>query len=90
MPEQRVNAASHSLILDNRSSLTLTGINDVIGFDEQTVSLQTDYGSLIVKGTALHINKLNLESKDVCVDGNISSLQYLNNTQKNIKSKLFR
>ena len=48
MPEQ-IYKSNHSLILDNRSSLTLTGISDVIGFDEQTVNLMTDCGALIVK-----------------------------------------
>lgn len=89
MPEQ-IYKSNHSLILDNRSLLTLTGVSDVIGFDEQTVNLMTDCGALIVKGESLHINKLNLDSKDVCIDGTINSLQYLSQNTKSIKSKLFR
>ena len=89
MPEQIIKS-NHSLILDNRSSLTLTGVSDVIGFDEQTVNLMTDCGALIIKGESLHINKLNLDSKDVCIDGMINSLQYLSQNTKSIKSKLFR
>ncbi|MBE6824094.1 MAG: sporulation protein YabP [Ruminococcaceae bacterium] len=82
--------SSHTLILDNRSKLTLTGVNDVLGFDEQNVNLLTDIGALIVKGEALHINKLSLESKDVCIDGKINSLQYLSQNTKSLKSKLFK
>ena len=89
MPEQ-IKKTNHSLILDNRSSLTLTGVSDVMGFDEQTVNLMTDCGALIVKGENLHINKLNLDSKDVCIDGTINSLQYLSQGTKTLKSKLFR
>lgn len=89
MPEQIIKS-SHSLILDNRSKLTLTGVLDVQGFDEQTVSLVTEVGVLIVKGDSLHINKLNLESKDVCIDGTVNSLQYLNNSSKTLRSKLFK
>ncbi len=89
MPEQIVKS-THSLILDNRSVLTLTGVTDVQGFDEQTVNLVTDVGALVVKGEALHINKLNLESKDVQIDGKINSLQYMGQSSKSIKSKLFR
>lgn len=88
MSEQQMHGA-HTLFLDNRSKLTLTGVTDVLGFDEQTVNVQTDCGTLIVKGSSLHISKLNLESKDVCIDGTINSLQYLSNN-KNLKSKLFR
>lgn len=80
----------HSLILDNRKKLSLTGVTDVMGFDEQTVSLTTDCGTLIVKGENLHINKLNLDSKDVCIDGVINSLQYLSQNTKTLKSKLFK
>ncbi len=89
MSEQIVKTA-HSLILDNRSTLNLSGVEDVPGFDEQTVNLTTSCGTLIVKGENLHINKLNLDSKDVCIDGTINSLQYLNTNQKSIKSKLFK
>lgn len=89
MSEQFMNKA-HSLILDNRKKLSLTGVTDVMGFDEQTVSLSTDCGTLIVKGENLHINKLNLDSKDVCIDGTINSLQYLSQNTKTLKSKLFK
>ena len=89
MSEQIIKKA-HSLILDNRKKLNLTGVTDVMGFDEQTVSLSTDCGTLIVKGENLHINKLNLDSKDVCIDGTINSLQYLSESTKTLRSKLFR
>ncbi len=89
MSEQHIKTA-HSLILDSRHSLSLTGVTDVMGFDEQTVNLSTDCGTLVVKGESLHINKLNLDSKDVSIDGTINSLIYLNNTQKSLKSKLFK
>lgn len=89
MSEQFIKQA-HSLILDNRKKLSLTGVTDVMGFDEQTVSLSTDCGTLIVKGENLHINKLNLDSKDVCIDGVINSLQYLSQNTKTLKSKLFK
>ncbi len=89
MSEQIIKQA-HSLILDNRKKLSLTGVTDVMGFDEQTVSLSTDCGTLIVKGENLHINKLNLDSKDVCIDGTINSLQYISDNTKTLRSKLFR
>lgn len=87
---EQITKKAHSLILDNRKKLNLTGVTDVMGFDEQTVSLSTDCGTLIVKGENLHINKLNLDSKDVCIDGTINSLQYLTESTKTLRSKLFR
>lgn len=87
---EQYSKSQHSLILDNRTSLTLTGVCDVLGFDEQTVNLLTDNGTLIVKGDSLHINKLNLDTKDVCIDGTVNALQYINQSSKSLKSKLFK
>lgn len=90
MQETVINK-SHTVTIDNRENLILSGVTDVSGFDEQTVSLQTPLGNLIVKGEALHINKLSLESGEVSIDGKINSLQYLGDTrQKGFVSKLFR
>lgn len=89
--QEIINNKPHSLSLDNREVLNLTGILDVSGFDEETISLQTPCGNLIVKGQSLHINRLSLDTGDVSVDGRINSLQYLGDTrQKGIVSKLFR
>lgn len=90
MSEKTENARSHSLVLSDRKTLTLTGIADVKGFDEQTVNLMTDTCSLAVKGEKLHINKLSLETGDVCIDGEIHSLQYLSARSKSLKSRLLR
>ena len=89
MPENIIKKP-HTLMLDNRSALSLTGIEDVSGFDENTVSVRTADCSLIVKGEGLHISKLSLESGDVVIDGKISSLQYLGASVKNLRSRLFK
>ncbi len=82
---------NHTLMLDNRGKLALTGAEDVSGFNEETVCVKTTCGSLIIKGERLHIDKLNLETGDVSVDGKINALQYLGNDNSRSKlSKLFR
>ena len=70
--------------------LTLTGVEDVSGFDEQTINVRLSEMTLVVKGTGLHISKLNLESGDVVIDGSISSLQYLGSSSGSLRSRLFR
>ena len=45
----------HGSILEDRKNLTLTGVKDVSGFDEQKVILQTELGELTIKGGNLHI-----------------------------------
>ena len=80
----------HILTLDNRSLLTLSGVEDVVGFDDQTISVRLSDCGLVVKGASLHISRLSLDSGDVSIDGRISSLQYIGASSKNLRSKLFR
>ncbi|MBE7024580.1 MAG: sporulation protein YabP [Ruminococcaceae bacterium] len=66
----------HNVILENRKRLTLSGIEDVDSFDEETIVLFADSGSLTVKGTGLHINKLSVETGEVSIEGEVDSLVY--------------
>ncbi len=82
---------SHTLMLENRSRLSLTGVEDVSGFNEEAVSVRTTDGTLIIRGSGLHIDRLNLETGDVSVDGSIDSMQYLGSDGSKSKlSRLFR
>ncbi len=82
---------THSFTLDNRSSLKLSGISDVLGFDEETVSMETVMGNLIVKGENLHITKLSLDTAEVQIDGKFNAFQYLGaQKSKGLRSKIFK
>ena len=87
---ETMNKRPHILTLDNRRLLTLSGVEDVSGFDEQTINVRLSDASLVVKGAGLHISKLNLESGDVVIDGQIGSLQYLGASSGSLRSRLFR
>ena len=89
MPENMMKRP-HILTLDNRKLLTLTGVEDVSGFDEQTINVKLGDAALVVKGSNLHISKLSLESGDVVIDGQINSLQYLGASSGSLRSRLFR
>ena len=80
----------HMLTLDRRSLLTLSGVEDVPGFDDNTVTVRLSDATLVVKGSSLHISKLSLETGDVVIDGTVSSLQYLGAASKTLRSKLFK
>ena len=89
MPENTVKKP-HTLLLENRRLLSLSGVEDVVGFDENTISIRTADCSLVVKGSGLHISKLSLDSGDVVIDGTVSSLQYLGAAGRSLRSKLFK
>ncbi len=72
----------HTLCLENRSRLVLTGIEDVISFDENGLLLQTGDGTLTVDGSDIHIVTLSVESGDLVVEGRICGLYYVDQTVK--------
>ena len=70
---------SHKVNLYNREKGTLTGILDVISFDENTIVLDTDMGLLTIKGKDLHVSILTLEKGEIDIEGRTDSLVYSSN-----------
>lgn len=66
----------HNAILENRSRLVLTGVNDVESFDDKQIVLYTQLGELTVRGEKLHVSEMSIESGELNVDGEISALIY--------------
>ena len=73
---QRTAAKSHSMNMENREKLCLSGVEDVNGFDENLVILQTCMGSLTIRGETLHIGKIDLDSGCLELSGKIQELSY--------------
>lgn len=69
-------ARTHTLQMENREKLRLTGVNDVSGFDDATVVLMTDMGELSIRGEELHIDRIDLEAGVLELRGRISELSY--------------
>ena len=65
-----------NLILENREKLNISGVLDVLSFDDQIVVVETELGLLTVKGENLRINKLSLDTSEVIVEGEIYNLSY--------------
>ena len=65
-----------NIILENREKLNITGVLDVLSFDDQVVILETELGLLTVKGENIRINKLSLDSSEVTIDGEIYQMAY--------------
>ena len=82
----------HGLIMEDRKNLTLTGVKDVSGFDEQKVTLVTEMGELTVRGSELHINDFSNDSGELSLDGCIDTLSYSGSGQSEggFLKRLFR
>ena len=63
-----------NLVLENREKLSVSGVLDVLSFDDQVVIIETELGLLNVKGDNLHINKLSIDTSEVIVEGDIYSM----------------
>ena len=68
-----------NLILENRGKLSISGVNDVLSFDDQVVMVETELGLLTVKGENLRINKLSIDTSEVIVEGEVYNLAYSEN-----------
>ena len=72
----------HRLTLDERRKLTVSGVTEVVSFDETTVIVGTELGILTVQGQQLQLKTLSVEGGQIAVEGDISSLQYEEPPQK--------
>ncbi len=70
----------HNLVLEDRKTLSLTGVSDVDSFDESTVIVYTDLGELTVRGENLHIKNLDITAGEVSLEGRINALEYTDDT----------
>ena len=66
----------HKLVLNERSLLTVTGVTEVVSFDDTSVIAQTDLGTLMVPGKELQLKTLLPEGGQVIVEGHIASMVY--------------
>ena len=92
--EERTTQKNHKLVINNRKTSLVTGVVDVLSFDLNEILLETEQG-MMVKGTDLHVNRLNLEKGEVDLSGNIDSVAYSEvhagvKQGENLFSKLFR
>ncbi len=66
----------HHIVLDGRTSLSVSGVEEVESFDETTIVMNTVKGTLVVRGEGLHIEKLSLDGGDLKVEGTVDALTY--------------
>ena len=76
MPDGKKEGSKHSVVLQGRESISVSGVLDVVSFDEEAVVVDTELGILILKGAGLHVNRLNLDMGELEIDGEISALNY--------------
>lgn len=74
--EEKKLSGTHKLCVTGRKNATVTGVCDVRSFDENEILMDTDMGTLTIKGKELHISRLNLEKGEADLEGRVDTLSY--------------
>src|SRR5690554_6368256 len=65
-----------NIILENSEKLSVSGVLDVESINDECVVADTELGILLIKGMDLHNNKLDIDSSELGMEGDIISLGY--------------
>ena len=76
MADERKHSGRHNVVIERRESVAVSGVSDVISFDEETIVCETEMGVLVIRGGNLHVNRLNLDDGELEVDGEIENIGY--------------
>ena len=82
----------HHIVLEGRESLSVSGVEEVESFDENTIVMRTVKGTLVVRGAELHIEKLSLDGGELKGEGAVDALSYEDDGRErgSFLSRLFR
>ena len=87
--EKNIN---HSLNIEERSILEITGVKDVTAYNEDELEIVTDFGTLTICGNDFNITKLDVETGELKITGKVDSLFYSEKSEKasGLLKRLFR
>ena len=89
MEELGNSTKQHKMIMINRKNCSLTGVTDVIAFDDKEVILETQMGTLFIRGQNMHIKRLTLEQGEVDVEGSVDAYMYSGKKSMDQKDSFF-
>lgn len=78
-----------NLNLENRKELTISGVLEVLNFNDEKITLNTSLGSLNIKGKNFRVKKLDLENSEMIIHGYVNSLNYAGTKAKKKRKIIF-
>jgi len=87
MNENITKKTIHNVIMENREKISISGVKKTENFDDKIIVLDTQMGQMTIKGDNLHISKMDIDTGNLSVTGNIYGLIYneTNNSNSFIK-----
>jgi len=85
-------AKTHNVIMENRKKAVMSGVKDVESYNDSEMIIITEAGNLRLKGRELELVKMSVETGELEITGEITSLHYsdADRTPNNFITKLFR
>ena len=82
----------HNIMLKDRSSLYVSGIEHIYSFNDKKVELRTSAGEMVIEGENLDMGKLNLDESVISVEGTINAIIYSKSRkpQESLIKRLFK
>lgn len=91
MNENTNTKTIHNVIMENRERISISGVKKTESFDDKIIVLDTQMGQMTIKGDNLHISKMDIDTGNLSVTGNIYGLIYNEtNNSKSIIKRLFK
>ena len=95
MDKEMVVTSNHSISIQERKNILITGVKKIDSFDDEEFLLETNMGYIVIKGEDLEIVKLDTYQGNVSIKGKINSLIYMESSNKKEKensifNKLFK
>ncbi|MGN9165987.1 sporulation protein YabP [Tissierellaceae bacterium HCP3S3_D8] len=92
MSEERIRFKNQNILIEDRSIINITGVEQVDSYNDNTIVLSTIKGGISIKGEGLNISKLNIDDGSLNISGSISSLTYISKegAPKNFMGRIFK
>lgn len=92
--EEIITPRTQKIVINNRKSGTISGVNDVVAFDTEKIILDTIGGLLTIKGQKLHVKRLSVEKGEVDIEGIVDGFFYKEQSkiekEQSLMKKLFK
>lgn len=92
MSEERIRFKNQNILIEDRSRINITGVEQVDSYNDNTIVLSTIKGGISIKGEGLNISKLNIDDGSLNISGSINSLTYISKegAPKNFMGRIFK
>ena len=86
------NSRGQKVFIENRERISVSGVLDVLSFDDNQVEAETELGNMRIRGDGFKIEKLSLEEHELILTGYVFSCEYedLKKQGRSLLARMFK